>query len=142
MMKKIIALSLAATLATASVAATTAGSALAAPKSGWNDNWKKNNWKGGKWKGGNWDHNWRRSHRGYDGGFLLPFVLGGALGYGLGHSYSAPYYDYGPSYAYSGDFGSAHAQWCASRYRTYNPVTNLYFARPGVPKVCYSPYGG
>jgi hypothetical protein len=125
-MKKLLALGLAATLATASVAAT-AGAALAQPKGGpgWNDNWKKNNWR------------WHRGHRGYDGGFLLPFVLGGAIGYGLSQSYPGPYYD-DYDYAYGDD---ARDAWCAAHFRTYNPVTNTYWVRPGVPRVCVPPYG-
>lgn len=35
---------------------------------------------------------------------------------------------------------SPHVAWCLSHYRTYNPATNTYFARRGVPAVCYSPY--
>ncbi len=33
-----------------------------------------------------------------------------------------------------------HVTWCSHRYRTYNPATNTYFRKPGVPAVCYSPY--
>jgi hypothetical protein len=35
---------------------------------------------------------------------------------------------------------SPHVAWCLDHYRTYNPATNTYFRRPGVPAVCYSPY--
>ena len=57
--------------------------------------------------------------------------------YGYGYGYPPPpprrYYRY-----YRGP--SPHVSWCLSHYRTYNPATNTYFARPGVPAVCYSPY--
>ncbi len=33
-----------------------------------------------------------------------------------------------------------HVAWCLGHYRTYDPATNTYFRRPGVPAVCYSPY--
>ncbi len=56
-------------------------------------------------------------------------------------------YDYGYRYGYPPPrpYGyyrgySPHVSWCLSHYRTYNPATNTYFARPGVPAVCYSPY--
>jgi len=35
---------------------------------------------------------------------------------------------------------SPHVQWCLSHYRTYNPATNLYFIKKGVPAVCISPF--
>lgn len=134
-MRKLLALGLAGALAMGSVAVT-AASVSAEPKyGGWNNEWKKNK----NWKGNNWNGNWKQ-HHGFHGGFWLPFVLGGAVGYGLSQGYG-PYYDYepGPSYRYS----DAHVQWCFDHYpNTYNPVTNMYFVRPGVPAVCYSPFYG
>jgi hypothetical protein len=35
---------------------------------------------------------------------------------------------------------SPHVQWCLNRYRTYNPATNLFFIKKGVPAVCVSPF--
>ena len=35
---------------------------------------------------------------------------------------------------------SRHVQWCSWRYKTYNPATNTYFRKKGVPAVCRSPY--
>lgn len=66
--------------------------------------------------------------------------------YYSGTYYGGPYYPkpyYRPYYkkSYMGGMNSAHVQWCLSRYRTYNPATNTYFRKPGVPAVCYSPYG-
>ena len=56
-------------------------------------------------------------------------------------------YNYGYRYGYPPPrpYGyyrgySPHVSWCLNHYRTYNPATNTYFARPGVPAVCYSPY--
>ncbi len=62
------------------------------------------------------------------------------------HPYYHPYYAYRPyypppayryapypRYAYS---GGSHVQRCLARYRTYNPATDLYFARPGVAVRC------
>lgn len=45
--------------------------------------------------------------------------------------YPRPYYR---PYAYVG--GSTHVQRCLARYRTYNPATDTYFVRPGVPARC------
>jgi len=53
----------------------------------------------------------------------------------FGFNYGPTYY---PRYQY---YSSPHVAWCASHYRTYSSVTNTYFIRPGVPAVCYSPYG-
>jgi hypothetical protein len=36
--------------------------------------------------------------------------------------------------------GNLHVQWCASHYKTYNPYTNTFFVKKGVPAVCVSPY--
>ncbi len=57
--------------------------------------------------------------------------------YGYQPYYAKPYYN---GRYYGGPY-SAHVEWCLSRYRTYNPATNTYFRRAGVPAVCYSPYG-
>ena len=32
-----------------------------------------------------------------------------------------------------------HVAWCSARYRTYNPATDSYFIRRGVPARCISP---
>lgn len=52
------------------------------------------------------------------------------------------YYGYPPPPRYYGYYRgyNPHVAWCLSHYRTYNPATNTYFIRPGVPAVCYSPY--
>lgn len=64
-------------------------------------------------------------------GFYLstPFFFG----FSFGPQYQRPYYS-----QYSG--GSLHVQWCASHYKTYNPYTNTFFIKKGVPAVCRSPY--
>ena len=59
------------------------------------------------------------------------------------HRYDYYYYGYPPPPRYYGGYyrgSSPHVAWCANHYRTYNPATNTYFAKPGVPAVCYSPY--
>ena len=78
----------------------------------------------------------------------------------LSHAYHNNYGYYGPRY-YGGYYGpppprpyyrhrgykkhyyggNAHVNWCLHRYKTYNPATNTYFRKPGVPAVCHSPYG-
>jgi hypothetical protein len=60
-------------------------------------------------------------------------------GFFFGFSFG-PQYAPGPyPYRYAGNL---HVQWCASHYRTYNPYTNTYFKKKGVPAVCVSPYSG
>jgi hypothetical protein len=43
-------------------------------------------------------------------------------------------------YRYHSSARSLHVQWCASHYKTYNPYTNTFFIKKGVPAVCVSPY--
>jgi hypothetical protein len=38
------------------------------------------------------------------------------------------------------DLPAAHVQWCMNRYQTYDPATDMYFARVGVQARCSSPY--
>ena len=68
--------------------------------------------------------------------FGSPFFFGFSVGPQF--RYMEPYpRDYGYSdYGYS----DLHVQWCLSRYRTYNPATNIFFIKKGVPAVCQSPY--
>jgi hypothetical protein len=80
-----------------------------------------------------------------------PFAAGALLGFGLGYSvhprrhyvhprryYYVEPHAYYPKHAYR--LSSAHVDWCLWRYRTYNPATNTFFIRRGVPAVCVSPY--
>ncbi len=60
------------------------------------------------------------------------------------HRYDT-YYGYPPPPRYYGTYRhfrgySPHVAWCLDRYRTYNPATNTYFRKPGVPAVCRSPF--
>ncbi len=60
------------------------------------------------------------------------------------YDYDGYYYGYPPPYRpyhhrYYGRY-SPHVAWCLDHYRTYNPATNTYFRKRGVPAVCYSPY--
>jgi hypothetical protein len=119
-MRKILALGLAALLAGTTLTAT------AASAKDWHHNHHHGHYYGGGW--------------GWGGGWA-PFAFGTMLGYGLGSYYNQPYYGYGGGYYNGGYYGDSHVQWCASHYRTYNPRTNTFFVRPGVPQVCVSPFG-
>ncbi|HVY20861.1 MAG TPA: BA14K family protein [Bauldia sp.] len=54
------------------------------------------------------------------------------FGFSFGPQFGQPY-----PYRFAGNL---HVQWCASHYKTYNPYTNTFFIKKGVPAVCYSPY--
>jgi len=81
------------------------------------------------------------------GAFIGGLLLGGALNaqrpvYAQPPVYVQPapvYVQPAPVYVQPGY--SAHQQWCLQRYRSYNPSTNIYFIRRGVPAYCNSPYG-
>lgn len=82
---------------------------------------------------------WYRGHRGYrhyrqgyrrHGNYWYPLAAFGA-GAIIGGALAAPAR---PSY------GSSHVQWCASRYRTYDPASDTYVSRVGVRARCVSPY--
>jgi hypothetical protein len=125
-MKKILAAALAAAVATT----TLVGVAEAQPF-GWKGKYDNHHVHRGPpaWQGhhGNWG--WRRS---YDPGpAIIAGSIFGAIGaLAAGNAYRGDYYS-GPQ---------SHVAWCESRYRTYNPATDTYFVRPGVPAVCHSPY--
>lgn len=38
------------------------------------------------------------------------------------------------------NYNSKHKNWCANKYRSYNPKTNTYVTKNGVKKKCNSPY--
>ena len=63
---------------------------------------------------------------------------------GSGFFFSTPFFfglQFGPQYQQYPRFaGNPHIQWCASHYKTYNPYTNTFFIKKGVPAVCVSPY--
>ncbi len=67
-------------------------------------------------------------------------------GYGCDRRYYRrhyrPNYGYEPRYERPRYYGGrrAHVNWCANRYRTYDPYTNRYHAGGGVYRLCYSPY--
>jgi hypothetical protein len=87
---------------------------------------------------------------------VWPFVAGGVLGFGLGYglaprrqyAYPPTYYPAYPRAYYPRPYApnrlyrarSQHVQWCSWRYRTYNPATDTFFIRRGVPAYCVSPY--
>jgi hypothetical protein len=117
-MKKIAALGLAALMA---VGATVASSQAFAKDWPNNNNWpNKQYWK-------------YKNHHPHSG-----FFLSGPLFFGLtfGPRYLNPY-----PYPYQyQSLSSLHVQWCSIHYKTYNPYTNLFFIKKGVPAVCVSPY--
>ena len=57
--------------------------------------------------------------------------------YGYEERYYRPRYE---RPRYYGGGRRAHVNWCANRYRTYDPYTNRYHAGGGVYRLCYSPY--
>jgi BA14K-like protein len=131
-MKRALALGLAALVAASSAAVTTAEAQPGWKNGGWNQgyNYKKR-----------YNKNYYKNYNNYNP--VAPFLFGSIVGLAIGSAlapppppYPYPYPAYGPDYGY----GSPHVQWCLSHYRTYNPQTNTYFVRVGVPAVCISPY--
>ncbi len=133
-MKKPLSIALA-TMIAASTIAVTAGEASAGPK----------HYK-------NYNHHHNNGH--YNN--AAPLAIFGAIaglaaaaasqphyyGYSPYQPQPYPYYGYRQPYNYGyGAARSSHVDWCLNRYRTYNPATNTYFRKPGVPAVCYSPFG-
>jgi BA14K-like protein len=107
---------------------------VAAANPGWNGGWRGGNWNGG-WHGD------RFHHRHFFPG--AAFAAGVALG---GAYYGPDYYDYGPDYAYS-DYGydndvavvpetGVDANYCAQRYRSYDPASGTYLGYDGLRHPC------
>lgn len=115
MKKSIIVAGLAAALATTSFA----GSAMARP-----DYWYRH-------------HHYRHHHDDNIGPAIIAGSIFGLIGGALANNYySQPNPYYGRPY-----YGAnAHVRWCEQRYRTYNPATDMFYARPGVKEYCHSPY--
>jgi hypothetical protein len=121
----------------------------------WRYNRGPRNWDGGgrryysgDWHGGHGGYYGRRHYGGHYnnwGGFALGLGLGVPLGYYAGRSYDYydPYYaPYRPRYAprvYRGG-GSAHVEWCYSRYRSYREYDNTWQPNYGRRRQCISPY--
>ena len=42
------------------------------------------------------------------------------------------------NYGYGGP--RSHTAWCEWRYKTYNPATDQFYAKPGVLAYCHAPY--
>lgn len=61
----------------------------------------------------------------------------GGFGY---HHYAPHVYVEAPVVYDSYSDWDLHADWC-SKYKTWNPKTNLYYYVPGKQKPCISPYG-
>jgi hypothetical protein len=51
----------------------------------------------------------------------------------------APLAVYAPNYYLNGPGASAHVEWCQSRYRSYNPDTNMYLGYDGNYHRCHGP---
>lgn len=119
-MKKIISLALAALMAAATVTAVS-GEAAAKPKH-WHNNYFPH--------GNPYSYNNLYPQGNYFAFSGAPFFFGFSIG---------PQYQYHqPRYLYR--VGNPHVQWCLNHYRTYNPATNLFFIKKGVPAVCVSPF--
>lgn len=86
-------------------------------------------------------YSYYNGHRGYrdrrpgyrrdSDGFWYPLAAFGAAAIIGGAIASQPRANYG---------GSAHVQWCASRYQSYRAADNTYAPRVGVRAYCNSPY--
>lgn len=100
----------------------------------------RHNNRGPGWQGGHRGPGWYGGHRGYrhqrpgyrrhSDGWWYPLAAFGA-GAIIGGAINSR-----PAQA----SGSAHYQWCASRYRTYRASDNTYVPRAGVRAQCNSPY--
>jgi hypothetical protein len=77
----------------------------------------------------------RHHHGGYY--YSSPWWTGPAIGFGL--TFPGVTFGLTAPYGHAG-LPSAHVHWCMNRYRTYNPTTNLFYARVGVQAHCRSPY--
>lgn len=73
--------------------------------------------------------------RGYydDGAAVAAGIIGLGIGAAIANSGRPRYYDYGRGY-YGG--GSAHARYCAARYRSYDPYSNTYQPYNGPRRIC------
>ncbi len=89
--------------------------------------YRGNVYRGGAYRGG-------RYYGGYYPGLGLGLGFPG-YGYGYGYGYSDRYYAAPTAVGFSD-----HDRWCAARYRSYNPRTNLFFAYSGEFRACISPY--
>ena len=82
-------------------------------------------------------------HRGFAGAGvgIGAAILGGAI---LGSALDSDYYgyddygyDYGPTYYYGGGgYGYGGSSYCASRFRTYDPVSGTYMGYDGLRHPC------
>ena len=90
----------------------------------------------GSWGGyyGNdpyYHHNHHHYYRHYDPG---PAIVAGTIFGMIGSALAnGPHYN-----SYAGP--SSHTDWCEWRYKTYNPATDQFYAKPGVLQYCHSPY--
>ena len=112
-MKKIVALGLAAAVATTAVVAASSEASAHPP----------------------WMHPHPFSHQHFGFGWGGPSLF---FGFGAPNYYQPDYYyDPPPPYAY---YNNAHVQWCLQAYRTYNPRTNTFHPSVGVTAVCVAPF--
>ncbi len=81
------------------------------------------------------DHHDRHHRHRWGGG--PPYFGWGAPDYGYDYDYG---YDDGYYPEYSGDDYDAHVRWCQAHYKTYNPATDTFFIRRGVPARCVAPF--
>ena len=104
---------------------------------------------GGGWNGGWRDHD-RDRHRGFIPGAIAGAAIGGAFASNA-YGYGGPDYDYGPTYDDSyydsgyvdngavavapGEVG-VDSNYCAQRYRTYDPASGTYLGYDGLRHPC------
>jgi hypothetical protein len=100
------------------------------------DRWRsRRHWRDGdRWRDRRHSRrNWRRYDRGPS--IYLDFSI---PAYRYAPRYYAPRY-YAPRRVYRGG-GSAHVQWCYSRYRSYRAYDNTFQPYNGPRRQCWSPY--
>jgi hypothetical protein len=107
-------------------------------------------WNGGGWHGGWHDHDHDR-HHGFFPGAIAGAVIGGAIASNAYGYYGGPDYYYGQTYDDSyydngyvdngavtdapGEVG-VDANYCAQRYRTYDPGSGTYLGYDGLRHPC------
>lgn len=116
----------------------------------WDRGWDGRRWDRRDWRRNDytwndrraWRRDWRRHHRrdywGGGSGFVLGLGLGVPLGYYGGGYYNEPVYR-PRNRVYRGG-GSAHVEWCYSRYRSYRAWDNTWKPYQGPRRQCFSPY--
>ncbi|WP_110753416.1 BA14K family protein [Phyllobacterium leguminum] len=98
--------------------------------SGWGRPGWRHGYRPGYWGGYRGYRYYRPGYRRYNDGWWYPLAA-----FGLGAAIIANQ----PTRVVPA-YGSAHVQWCASRYRSYRAYDNTYQPYNGPRRQCYSPY--